>query len=139
MPDYYARLIPHLKGPHRVLALRKQHLGLYDGLFVREAGKFLNGHDMAASKEIAPHVILPIWSPGSRVTVAPLAPLVTLRNILRGASDARAGRYRLDGLVQRFGADAALPDVLMALASCDCRSDFSRPCGARFTDWTVRT
>src|SRR5208337_428418 len=63
MPDYYARLIPHLNGPHRDLALRKQHLGLYDGLFVREAGKFLNGYDMAASEEIAPHVMLPIWSP----------------------------------------------------------------------------
>jgi hypothetical protein len=28
--------------------------------------------------------------------------------------------------------DAALPDVLMALASCQRRADFSRPCGARF-------
>lgn len=63
MPDEYARLIPHLKGPHRELALGKQHLGLYDGLFVREAGKLLNGYDMAASKEIAPHVVLPIQSP----------------------------------------------------------------------------
>src|SRR5208337_3378500 len=34
MPDYYARLIPYLKGPHRDLALRKQDLGLSDGLFV---------------------------------------------------------------------------------------------------------
>jgi hypothetical protein len=46
----------------------------------------------------------------------------------------RAGSYRLDGLKARFGADAALPDVLMALATCDRRKDFSRPCGARFTD-----
>ncbi len=46
----------------------------------------------------------------------------------------RAGRYRLAGPVARFGADAALPDVLMALASCERRKDFSRPCGARFTD-----
>jgi hypothetical protein len=46
----------------------------------------------------------------------------------------RAGSYRLDGLLVRFGADAALPDVLMALAECDRRKDFSRPCGARFTD-----
>ena len=114
MPDYYARLIPHLKGPHRVLALRKQHLGLYDGLFVREAGKFLSGYNMAASKEIAPHAMLPIWSPGDG---GPFGALVTLRNILRGCQRcARAGRYRLDGLVQRFGADAALPDDLMKLA-----------------------
>jgi hypothetical protein len=52
MPDYYAGLIPHLEGLHRVLALRKQHLGLYDDLFVGEAGKFLKRYDMAASKEI---------------------------------------------------------------------------------------
>ena len=64
-------------------------------------------------------------------------PSSCLLRISRGC--ARAGRYRLDGLMQRFGADAALPDVLMALASCDRRSDFSRPCGARFTDWTVQT
>ena len=63
MRDYYARPIPHLKGPHRDLALRKQNLGPYDRIFVREAGKFLNGYDMAASKEIAPHMMLPIWSP----------------------------------------------------------------------------
>jgi hypothetical protein len=33
-----------------------------------------------------------------------------------------------------FGADATLPGVLMALASCQRPSDFSRPCSARFTD-----
>jgi hypothetical protein len=41
------------------------------------------------------------------------------------------GRYRLDGLVERFGTDAPLPDVLMALATCERRPDFSRPCGAK--------
>ena len=46
----------------------------------------------------------------------------------------RDGSYRLDGLLARFGPDAALPDVLMALATCDRCQDFSRPCGARFTD-----
>jgi len=46
----------------------------------------------------------------------------------------RAGSYRGDGLLARFGADAALPDVLMALVECERRKDFSRPCGARFTD-----
>ena len=61
--------------------------------------------------------------------MAPLAPLVTLRNILRQGCQrcARAGRYRLDGLVQRFGADAALPDVLMALTSCDRAEVDSQP------------
>src|SRR5208283_4922760 len=46
----------------------------------------------------------------------------------------RAGSYRRDGLIQRFGADAALPDVLHELASCERRADYSRPCGARFRD-----
>src|SRR5271165_3104275 len=106
MPEYYARLIPHLKGLHRVLALRKQHAGLYDGLFVRDGGKFLSGYDMAASKAIASHVVsFPLRRPGGEATLAPLPPIVTLRNILRGARDAgRAGRYLLDGLVERIGA-----------------------------------
>ena len=38
-----------------------------------------------------------------------------------------------DRLVARFGADIALPDVLIALAACERRKDFFRPCGARFT------
>jgi hypothetical protein len=38
----------------------------------------------------------------------------------------------------RFGADAALPDVLLDLATCDRRRDFSRPCGAKFTDLATR-
>jgi hypothetical protein len=50
----------------------------------------------------------------------------------------RARSCRLEGLLARFGADAALPDVLMALASCERRKDFSRPCGARFTGLVVR-
>jgi len=41
----------------------------------------------------------------------------------------RAGSYRRDGLVARFGADIALPDLLVALASCERRADFSKPCG----------
>jgi hypothetical protein len=49
------------------------------------------------------------------------------------------GRYSLAGLIERFGADAAGPDVLMELAQCERRKDFSRPCGARFTDLAART
>ena len=45
----------------------------------------------------------------------------------------RAWSYRLAGLIERFGADIALPDLLMALAQCERRQDFSRPCCARFT------
>jgi hypothetical protein len=43
----------------------------------------------------------------------------------------RAGSYRLDGLIARFGAAAALPNVLMAQASCERRADCGRPCAAR--------
>lgn len=46
----------------------------------------------------------------------------------------RRGQYARDRLAARFGADAALPDVLVALASCERRGDFSKPCGARYAD-----
>jgi hypothetical protein len=46
----------------------------------------------------------------------------------------RAGSYRRDGLMARFGPTSPLPDLLPALASCDRRQDFTRPCGTRFTD-----
>jgi hypothetical protein len=53
---------------------------------------------------------------------------LTCVNSIRGS----AGRYRLSGLIARFGADAALPDVLMDLVKCERRDDFSRPCGGKF-------
>jgi hypothetical protein len=37
-------------------------------------------------------------------------------------------------LIERFGADAASPDVLTDLAACDRRKSFGDPCGARFPD-----
>jgi hypothetical protein len=43
----------------------------------------------------------------------------------------RAGSHRKEGLLARFGADIALPDILMARALCERRRDFSQPCGAR--------
>ena len=49
----------------------------------------------------------------------------------------RAGSYRWDGLMARFGTDIALPDLLVALSACERRADFSRTCGARFTDLAV--
>ena len=52
----------------------------------------------------------------------------------RFGTGSSAWSYRLDGLLARLGTDAALPDVLMALAVGDRRKDFSRPCGARFSD-----
>jgi hypothetical protein len=39
-----------------------------------------------------------------------------------------------DGLLKRFSADVALPDLLAALAACERRVDFSQTCGARSTD-----
>jgi hypothetical protein len=58
-----------------------------------------------------------------------------------GAGTLRAapGSYRRDGWLARFGADIALPDVLMELAACERRRDFSRPCGALFPDLAVRS
>jgi hypothetical protein len=50
----------------------------------------------------------------------------------------RAGSHRRDGLVARFGTDITLLDLLVALSACERRRDFSRPCGARSTDLTVR-
>jgi hypothetical protein len=49
----------------------------------------------------------------------------------------RAGSYGRDG-VARFGAITALPDLLTTLATCYLRRDFSRACGARFTDLAVK-
>ena len=49
----------------------------------------------------------------------------------------RAGSYRRDGLMARFGPDIALPDLLMELAQCERRRDFPKPCGARYTDLSL--
>jgi hypothetical protein len=45
----------------------------------------------------------------------------------------RAGAYRRETLAARFG-DAALPDVLIALAACERRGDYSRPCGVVYVN-----
>ena len=50
----------------------------------------------------------------------------------------RSGRYAKARLIERFGADAAGPDVLMDLAACERRKTFGDPCGARFTDLVAR-
>ncbi len=46
----------------------------------------------------------------------------------------RAGRYRLEGLAERFGADAVLPNVLLALASCERRDRGERTARAGRAD-----
>jgi hypothetical protein len=50
----------------------------------------------------------------------------------------RARSYRRDVLIERFGSDIALPDLLAELAACERRHDFSRPWGTRFTDLAKR-
>jgi hypothetical protein len=42
-------------------------------------------------------------------------------------------------LAERFGADIILPELLVNLASCDPRRDFTRPMHARFTDLTAQS
>lgn len=51
---------------------------------------------------------------------------------------ARAGRYRLERLIARFGPDASLPDVLRELARCPQTASFSDPCQVRFPQLTPR-
>jgi hypothetical protein len=48
-------------------------------------------------------------------------------------SHARAGAYRRETLVARFG-DVALPDVIIALTAWPQHGDYSRPCGAGYVD-----
>ncbi len=44
-----------------------------------------------------------------------------------------AGAYQRETLAARFG-DMALPDVLIALAACGRRDDYSRPCAASYVE-----
>jgi hypothetical protein len=46
--------------------------------------------------------------------------------------------YLLARLIEPFGEDAVLPDLLLELAACQRRQDFSRSCSARFTDLAGR-
>lgn len=48
----------------------------------------------------------------------------------------RAGRYRRDTLIARFGPEAGLPDVLADLAACRKRGKYSDPCQATYVDLT---
>ena len=42
-------------------------------------------------------------------------------------------------LAERFGADIILPELLVNLASCGRRREFTRPMHARFTDLTAQS
>jgi hypothetical protein len=46
----------------------------------------------------------------------------------------RSGSYAKARLIERFGADARGPDVLVALAACERRKNYGASCGARYTD-----
>jgi len=96
MPDYYARPIPHLKGLHRDLALRKQHLGLYDGVFVREAGKFLNGYDMAASSAVSTQAYpYPAWMKKLRQSVGWISSVAMAQALQRPSTVRRASLRKM--------------------------------------------
>jgi hypothetical protein len=40
-------------------------------------------------------------------------------------------------MVARFEADITVPELLVAVASRDRRQDFTRPCGARLTEFAA--
>jgi hypothetical protein len=51
---------------------------------------------------------------------------VALPEPISARERAAVGSYRPDGLIKQFGPDIALPDLLMDLAACEWRKDFSR-------------
>jgi len=67
--------------------------------------------------QAAAHIVGVCMSPRNRLCRRRDA----LRELLRSVE--------ADRLIERFGADAASPDVLMALVSCQRRADFSKLCG----------
>ena len=46
----------------------------------------------------------------------------------------RAGQYRIDKLIERFGPDIALPDLRHELAQCSRRHNMSDPCQVGYVD-----
>lgn len=46
----------------------------------------------------------------------------------------RRGQYRRARLIDRFGSNSAMPDVLRELAQCRDWRDMSRPCRALYPD-----
>jgi hypothetical protein len=46
----------------------------------------------------------------------------------------RAGQYRRAKLIDRFGADMAMPDLLPELAQCPRRENWSDPCMVVYCD-----
>jgi hypothetical protein len=46
----------------------------------------------------------------------------------------RAGQFRASTLMDRYGRDAVLPDVLRKIAECPRAANMSDPCGAIYLD-----
>jgi hypothetical protein len=53
-----------------------------------------------------------------------------LRLACRGCR--RHGQYRVDGLLERFGPEIALPDLQHELAQCPRRGSMSKPCQVEY-------
>jgi hypothetical protein len=58
-------------------------------------------------------------------------------SVLRLACDkcGRAGQYRINGLLDQYGPDIALPDLRHELAHCPRRHNMSDPCQVSYLDW----
>ena len=50
----------------------------------------------------------------------------------------RAGQYRKQNLIERFGADMPLPDLREEIANCDRAGQMHDACMARFVDLITR-
>jgi hypothetical protein len=50
----------------------------------------------------------------------------------------RSGRYKRGTLVEMFGADQVMPEVLSRLAACDKRGNASDPCQVIYPDLARR-
>ena len=46
----------------------------------------------------------------------------------------RRGQYRIDRLLEQYGADIAMPDLRHELAQCPHRRDMSNPCQVKYVD-----
>ena len=46
----------------------------------------------------------------------------------------RAGQYRIDKLIERYGPDITLPDLWHELAQCPRRGNMSDPCQVSYVD-----
>jgi hypothetical protein len=50
----------------------------------------------------------------------------------------RRGQLRASTLVERYGAQTAMPDLLRKIAACPRQADMNDPCGAIYPDLLAR-